>query len=219
MTAVRLLSALGVLLALSACKDGVLEPEFYGSIEGRVLDRETGEPVGGASVTTSPATGALITGADGTFRVADVLVGSYSISANRRGYDPNTVTVAVRDGQTTRAEFFLEQEADDAGADPDVDFGAEVLNFTNEVFAGRGGADSTYVTVEYRAINRSTADIGRYEVYFRIDTDRGPFYQEVAGEDLGGGQQDLGTFRKYLLGAQADAVVILDTAASEADAP
>lgn len=211
---VRLLGALLVLLSLAGCKDGLLEPELYGSIEGRILDRETFKPVAGALVTTSPATGAIVTGEDGRFAIDDVLVGSYTIAASRRGYDPSTVTVAVRNGQTTNAEFFLQEEGEE-GAGPDIEFAAEVLNFTNEVFAARGGGDSTFVNVEYRALNQGDVNISDYEIYFRIDTNRGPFYQEIAGSDLGAGQLDFGTFRKYLLGARAEGVVILDTAASE----
>jgi hypothetical protein len=214
MVPARLLAVVLLALPLSACKDGLVEPERYGSIQGRVLDRETSAPVAGASVTTSPATGAFLTDDDGTFRVDDVLTGSYTIAASRRGYDPNTVTVAVRDGQTTTAEFFLEAEG---AGEPAVEFGAEVLGFANEAFAARSGADSTFVTVEYRALNRGDVDLARYEVYFRIDTDRGPFYQEIAGEGLEAGQLDFGTFRKYLLGARASAVVVLDTSASEAE--
>lgn len=210
----RLLALLLLALPLSACKDGLVEPERFGSIEGRILDRDTFEPIAGASVTTSPATGALVTGEDGTFQISEVLIGSYSISASRRGYDPNTVTVAVRDGQTTSAEFFLEVEDEDEGG-VGTDFGAEVLNFTNEVFRGQGGSDSTFVNVEYRAINRGDTDLSEYEIYFRIDTDRGPFYQEVTGQDLQAGQLDFGTFRKYVLGARASTVVILDTQATE----
>ena len=212
------LCSLLAVASLAACKDGVLEPERFGTVQGRVLDRETSEPVAGASVTTSPATGAFITGDDGTFSVGDVLTGSYTISANRRGYAPNTVTVGVREGQTTNAEFFL-NPADDGGdgdGDPDLDFAAELLNFTPEVFQGRNGSDSTYVIIEYRAVNRGDVDIAAYEIYFRVDTDRGPFYQEVRGSDLLADQQDFGTVRKYLVGAMPTAVVIEDTATTKA---
>ena len=209
--------ALALLLAtgLTACKDGLLEPERFGVVQGQILDRETNEPVAGASVTTSPATGAFITDADGQFDVGEVLTGSYTISANRVGYSSNTVTVAVREGLTTTASFYLAPD-DGNGTGTDVDSTAELLNFTPEVFAAANGGDSTYVSIEYRAINRGDVDISTYEIYFRIDTNRGPFYQEVQGSDLGAGQRDLGTSRKYLVGATLTAVIIEDTAASEA---
>lgn len=210
----RLLLALLLTVGLTACKDGLLEPERFGTVQGQVLDRETGGPVAGASVTTSPATGAFITDAEGTFSAGQVLTGSYTISANRLGYDPNTVTVAVREGETTNASFFLAKE-DEEETETEVAFAAELLNFTPEVFQAANGTDSTYVSIEYRAINQGDVDIATYEIYFRIDTNRGPFYQEVTGSDLLATQRDLGTVRKYLVGATPTAVVIEDTSARE----
>ncbi|GAB5536978.1 MAG: hypothetical protein Rubg2KO_32270 [Rubricoccaceae bacterium] len=210
----RLLLALILTVGLTACKDGLLEPEAFGTVQGRVLDRETNEPIVGASVTTSPATGAFVTDADGRFSAGEVLTGSYTISANRLGYDPNTVTVAVRESQTTDASFFLEQE--DEGSSTEVAFAAELLNFTPEIFQAVNGSDSTYVTLEYRAINQGDVDIETYEIYFRIDTNRGPFYQEVTGSNLEATQRDIGTVRKYLIGATPSAVEIEGTSAREA---
>lgn len=209
----RLLLALILTVGLTACKDGLLEPERFGTVQGRVLDRETNEPIAGASVTTSPATGAFVTDADGRFSAGEVLTGSYTISANRIGYDPNTVTVAVREAQTTDASFFLAQE-DASGTD--VAFAAELLNFTPEIFQAVNGTDSTYVTIEYRAINQGDVNIATYEIYFRIDTNRGPFYQEVTGSNLEATQRDIGTVRKYLIGATPSAVEIEGTSAREA---
>lgn len=204
-----------VVLALSGCKDGLVTPERFGSIDGRVIDFETREPVAGAGVTTSPATGSVITGDDGSFLIEDVLTGTYTVTASRSGYDTGTTTVSVREGDPRTAIVFL--STDDAdGADPD--FAAEVLNFTNETFAAASGADSSFVSVEYRATNRGDDAIASYEIYFRIETDQGPFYQEVSSsEGLAAGRQDFGTIRKYVLGGQATNVVIEDTAAERGD--
>ena len=194
-------------LALSACKDGVVDIERFGSIQGTVIDFDTGAPIPSAGITTSPATDAITADADGRFTIDAALVGTYTLTATRVGYDPGTVTVAVRDGAMTRATVFLREEDDDNGTSTDPDFGAEVLGFTNEPFT----QDSSFVTVEYRALNRGDVDIAAYEIYFRIETDRGPFYQEVQGTELAVGERDLGTFRKRLLGATAQSVIIDDT--------
>lgn len=200
-------------LALTGCKDGLVEPERFGSLQGTVLDFETGQAIAGAGVTTSPATDAIVTGADGTFGVSDALIGSYTITATRDGYDPNTTTISIREGRVAQAALFLRPETEEDDTETEVVFGSEVLNFTNERFT----ADSSYVSVEYRALNNGETDIGSYEVYFRIDTDRGAFYQEVRGEALAAGQRDFGTFRKYVLGGTATGVVVEDSQATAAD--
>jgi|ABEF01.1.fsa_nt_gi hypothetical protein len=191
-------------LSLIGCKDGLVEPERFGTVVGSVQDFETGAAISGASISTSPATGSITTSQEGTFSFEDIQTGSYTISASRNGYNSGTATVSVREGVTTQATIFLRPEEDDS---PDILFGAEVLNFTNETFT----ADSSFVTVEYRALNNGEDIVDAYEVYFRIDTDRGPFYQEIGGTDLGAGEQDVGTFRKRLLGAIAQVVVVEDT--------
>lgn len=205
------------LWTLVGCKDGLVEPERFGSLAGTVVDFETGQPIAGAGVTTSPATDAIVTDTEGAFTIPDALTGSYTITATRNGYDPNTTTISVREGRAARATLFLRPAEDDDDTGTDVVFGAEVLNFTNETFPTATGTDSTFVNVEYRALNNGDVDISTYEIYFRIDTDRGPFYQEVRGEALAAGQRDFGTFRKYVLGATASAVIVEDTQATEAD--
>ncbi|PAP77448.1 carboxypeptidase-like regulatory domain-containing protein [Rubrivirga marina] len=193
-----------VAVTLTACKDGLVEPERFGTVQGIVQDFETGAPIVGASITTSPATSSITTNQDGGFSFDDIMTGSYTISASRNGYDSGTTTVSVREDRVTQATVFLRPDTDGG---PDVLFGAEVLNFTNETFT----ADSSFVTVEYRALNNGNDVVDAYEVYFRIDTDRGPFYQEIGGTDLGAGEQDVGSFRKRLLGAVAQVVVVEDT--------
>ena len=199
----RTLSAVVLLaLTLTACKDGLVEPERFGSLEGQVVDFETGAAVQNAGIVTSPATDAITTDSEGNFSIEDVLVGTYTITASRSGFTPNTVTVSIRDGRTARATLFLRQEDDDAT--PSQRFQATVLGFTNRGFT----ADSSFVTVEYQASNEGTADLAEYEVYFRIDTDQGSFFQEVEGQNLAAGARDIGTFRKQILGARAQAVRI-----------
>ncbi|WP_412069408.1 carboxypeptidase-like regulatory domain-containing protein [Rubrivirga sp. IMCC43871] len=196
------------LVSLAGCKDGLVEPERFGSIEGSVFNFETGEAIPRASVTTSPATDAITVGDDGQFVFQDVLTGAYTLTASKNGFNPNTVTVQVRDGRTAQAALFLRPETDEENP-TGVEFAAEVLGFVNEPFS----RDSSFVTVEYRAINNGDVPIAEYEIYFRIDTDRGPFYQEVTGTELLAGERDLATFRKRLLGASASVVVIEDTVA------
>ena len=199
-----LVAALG---ALAGCKDGTVEPDRFGSLEGRVIDFETFAPISGAQVTTSPATNSVLTGEDGTFVIENALIGTYTITARRNGYVPNTTTIAVREGQTSRAEVLL--DLDDGDDEPTAgELTAMVLNFTNETFT----TDSSFVSVEYRATNTGETTLSDYDVVFRIDTDRGPFFQQITGTSLGPGRSSFGTFRKALLGATASAVVVESTA-------
>ena len=102
-----------LVFGFTACEEGTFEPELFGSISGIVLDADTNDPVVGASVTTSPPTGAIVTDNQGRFVFEEIETGSYSISVRKTGYQSANVSVSVRDGQTTDATILL-QHKDDA---------------------------------------------------------------------------------------------------------
>jgi hypothetical protein len=197
-----------VALGVQGCKDGLVEPERFGSIQGTVVDFETGAPISGAGVTTSPATDAIVTGGDGAFSVADALTGSYTITANRNGYTPNTATVSVREGRTAQATVFLRPvDPDDEPDSTDADLTVEVTNFFNRVIQTTRG-DSVIVVVDYRVRNTGTVVIPSYEAYFRVVTPAGDFFHEVQRTTLAVGQTDVGRFEKDTGGASATDVLV-----------
>jgi len=195
---------LALFLTATGCKESVLEPERFGSIQGRVLDFETGDPIAGASITTSPPTGAIVTNNNGEFSIEEVLAGNYTITGNKSGYDPNTVTVAVLSERTTQATLFLSEEDTTDTAD-DASMSVEVLNFTNQV-----GTDSTDVRVQYRVRNTGEVTIPSYEVYFTILTTGDTYFEEQQGTNLGVGQQDIGEFTEFI-GQDSATAVVIDT--------
>lgn len=193
------------LLAVVGCENDLLEPELNGAITGQVLDFESLAPLGGVSITTNPPTGALVTDADGRFRLDGLLVGNYSVAGRLAGYDPNSVTVSVRDGETTEAVLFLEETVADDTTETDADFEAAVLGFTNR-FEG----DTTRVIVEYRARNTGAVAIPLYEIYFQILTTGRTYFAEVSGTELGAAQTDIGDFEKIVGRDTVTAVQISD---------
>ncbi len=102
-----------ILLFLSfiSCKEDTIQPELFGSIEGKVIEAREDSltiPIGGASISTAPATTSLITDANGNFSLPDISVGNYSISVSKVGYENKTVTVSVREDQVTPVIIQLE---------------------------------------------------------------------------------------------------------------
>lgn len=185
---------------LSACKDATLGPETLGTVQGSVRDFETGEPVPSAGVSTTPPSNAIVTDAQGTFELEALTTGNYTITANRQGYAPNSVTIAVREGKTSQAVIQLKKEEEDSAGSGLV---AEVTSFRN-----RATADTNAVDIEYRVRNTGTSAIPAYEVYFRIAGERQTYFAELKGANLGTGQADVGTLRKALGGDRATAVTV-----------
>ena len=186
-------SLLAFPLLLIGCENDLLEPDLRGSIQGQVRDFDTREPLGGVSISTNPPTSSIITDDEGRFRIDDLPTGNYSVAGRLSGYDQNSITIAVRDGEITSADLFLEQEAEDDTTSTDADFEASVLNFSN-----RSREDSSFVVVEYRARNTGDVAISRYEIYFQLLTTGQTYFEEVSGTDLGVGQSDIGEFEQFV---------------------
>lgn len=105
-----------LVFGFTACDEGTFEPELFGSISGIVLNADTNDPVAGASVTTSPPTSAIVTDDEGRFFFDEIETGSYTISVKKTGYVNVTVSVSVRDGQTTEANIFIQKRDDEKTA-------------------------------------------------------------------------------------------------------
>jgi TolB protein len=100
-----------LLLSAISCKEDTIAPELFGSIEGKVIEARQDSliiNISGASVSTAPATTSWVTDANGEFTFADISVGSYTISVTKIGYESKTVTVSVREDQTTSVVIQLE---------------------------------------------------------------------------------------------------------------
>jgi thermitase len=79
-----------------------------GSITGSVTDAEDGSSIAGATV--SDGTRTAITGATGEYTIADVLPGSYEVTASKEGYESLISSVTVTSGATSGMNFSLNQE-------------------------------------------------------------------------------------------------------------
>lgn len=98
---------LSVFLLLFCCKENTIQPDLVGNIIGVVLDADDNTVIIGASVTTSPATNALVTDNTGKFQYTDIPIGNYIITVSKNNYEKTTVSILVRDGETTTPTILL----------------------------------------------------------------------------------------------------------------
>jgi TonB-linked SusC/RagA family outer membrane protein len=125
----------------------VVHGQGSGTIEGTVIDAGSRRPLPGAQVTViaSQAGGVLgtqagaIAGQNGQFRIVGVAVGSRQVRARHLGYAAVSRTLEVTAGQTTRADFELQQSA---------------IELTAVVTTGTGGA-----MVEQRKLGNTVATL------------------------------------------------------------
>lgn len=82
-----------------------------GSISGTVKDASN-NPIGGATVETSPATSSATTDSSGTFTISNVPIGVYSVTATKSGYVVYTLTgVGAVAGGTMRVSLVMTAES------------------------------------------------------------------------------------------------------------
>ena len=103
---ILLLTAATQFLFLS-CKENTISPEMFGSISGIVLDADDNSPIAGASIATSPPSNILVTDEYGKFEYSNIAVGDYTITISKNNYAKNSVSVQVKDGETTSPTILL----------------------------------------------------------------------------------------------------------------
>lgn len=75
-----------VLLCCISCSEDIIEEVSAGSITGKVVKKGTNEALANVKIFTSPFTSTVFTGTDGTFTIANVPLGDYSLKAELTGY-------------------------------------------------------------------------------------------------------------------------------------
>jgi hypothetical protein len=187
-------------IAVAGCKDATLGPTGSGWIEGVVLHAETGEPLERVSITTTPASNALVTDAEGQFTVEDLEIGNYQISARKAGYQQTTVSVAVRPHRPAIATIFLQVES---RSDPRAALEVQVLSYWNTV---RG--DSTIAEAEFQVRNVGDVAVSAWDVDFRVATTAGDRFLQERGDGLGVGRSEIRRFSTYIGNATATGVQV-----------
>lgn len=187
---------------LTGCTPEMIEPELYGSIEGVVINSTDNTGLSDTSIETTPATEAILTDNKGNFQLNNVPTGSYQIRASRPDFKSKTVSITVRENRTTSAKLLIE---------PDEEEESSAQNLQAQITSWRqtGQTDSSHVDVEYRITNTSgTKAISSFEVYFDIYTDKDTFYYEIANSELESGEQNIGSFKKFVRNSSVDSVII-----------
>ncbi|MGD1893304.1 MAG: carboxypeptidase regulatory-like domain-containing protein [Cyclobacteriaceae bacterium] len=126
---------------------------ILGALQGTLLDGLTNHPISGVSLTTQPPSVALLTDANGQFRVDSLPEGEYTLIAKKVGYTKDSVAIAVSSGNTTDITMLMEPEA------------ATAFNIPVQPFpAARSGGYTDSVTLSWGIENRQTEAELRFDV-------------------------------------------------------
>src|SRR5690554_6092760 len=92
---------------LIGCSEDTIDVVMYGTLKGKVIDKESGEPLDNAKITTNPASTTVFTDSSGNFTIQKVAVDDYSVQAELAGYDSGFEAVSVSENNTSEVSFEL----------------------------------------------------------------------------------------------------------------
>lgn len=99
--------------------------ELPGGIYGTVLDKETGEPIRNAEISLSPSGKTTVVGSNGTYEFVNLEAGMYTVNVQADGYDHNSKTANVVNGESTACDFHLTKTI----VNQDLEIAPTSLNF------------------------------------------------------------------------------------------
>ena len=99
--------------------------ELPGGIYGTVLDKESGEPIRNAEITLNPGGKTTVVGSNGTYEFVNLEAGMYTVNVQADGYDHNSKTANVVNGESTACDFHLTKTI----VNQDLEIAPTSLNF------------------------------------------------------------------------------------------
>lgn len=147
------LPAISLLIATAGAAAGMQEPA---TLSGRVVERDSGQPVAGATVLLRDAT--RLTTDAGTFRFTDVEPGRYVLRVSAIGYRPAEMTVVLRRDTTVDVELEVEPVALDT-----IAVRTRTVHVRGVVRDAETGTGLIDVEVSRGAERERTDPIGRFD--------------------------------------------------------
>jgi len=95
-TLIRIISIIIFSVCLFSCNEELVDQAQTGILKGKVVKRGTNEPIANVKIFTAPTTQTVFSGTDGSFEIANMPVGNYSVKAELSGYLTNFQAVNVQ---------------------------------------------------------------------------------------------------------------------------
>jgi len=171
MKTLKWISIIFFLFLFLGCEEEKIDIDKYGSLSGIVLNGDDYSPLDGVLISTSPASSTVLTDEDGKFEFKKVKKGEVAITARKKDFLSNSVSVAVYEFETTALTFYLLKDEKDVGW----------VTIYDPV-PGNGAVDQqTSFTFQWKVDQENKSKQLEYTVYY---FESGSIVQQVAGENL-----------------------------------
>ena len=154
-----------------SCESDKVDILFYGSIDGTVLDSETYLPIQGALITTTPASIAVLTDANGKFKIPKVKEGDVAVNIKRKDYLSNSLTVAIFKSENTLMDFLIFKDNTNIGT----------VTIYDPV-PGNGAVDQLLaMTLKWKTEGNKASTVLTYDIYI---FESNSTVQQLLGENV-----------------------------------
>ena len=170
-TNIKLMAYILLVFLLAGCEEEKIDIEKYGSVSGVVLNGEDYSPLQNVLVSTSPASSTVLTDANGKFEFKKVKEGEVAISARKKAFLSNSVTVAVYEREKTDLVFYLLKDEKTVGW----------VTIYDPV-PGNGAVDQkSAFSFQWKVDQENNSKVLNYTVHY---FESGSTVQRIAGENL-----------------------------------
>jgi hypothetical protein len=153
------------------CEEEKIDIDKFGTLSGIVLNGDDYSPLEGVLISTSPASSTVLTDAEGKFEFKKIKEGEVAITARKKDFLSNSVSVAVYEYETTALTFYLLKDEKDVGW----------VTIYDPV-PGNGAVDQqTSFTFQWKVDQQNKSKQLEYTVYY---FESGSTVQQLAGENL-----------------------------------
>ena len=141
------------LIVFTSCESDKLSITNYGMISGKVMDGDTYLPIPGVMITTTPASLALLSDADGKFTIPKIKEGDITVNMTKKNYLSNSLIVETYGEETTPMDLLMYKDtanigtiifSDPAPANGEVQVADSSLTFSWKVNGLKANVDLTY---------------------------------------------------------------------------
>jgi len=154
-----------------SCESDKVDILFYGSIDGTVLDSETYLPIQGALITTTPASIAVLTDANGKFTIPKVKEGDVAVNIKKKDYLSNSLTVAIFKSENTLMDFLIFKDNTNIGT----------VTIYDPV-PGNGAVDQLLaMTLKWKTEGNKASTVLTYDIYI---FESNSTVQQLLGENV-----------------------------------
>jgi hypothetical protein len=160
-----------VIATCISCESDKVDILFYGSIDGTVIDSETYLPIQGALITTTPASIAVLTDANGKFSIPKVKEGDVAVNIKRKDYLSNSLTVAIFKNENTLMDFLIFKDNTNIGT----------ISIYDPV-PGNGAVDQPLaMTLKWKTEGNKASTVLTYDIYI---FESNSTVQQLLGENV-----------------------------------